>query len=388
VTEQSPEFPAPPTDEPTPQIDEAIPLPEVDFSGSRYADDAPQPRRPLLGIPRLAIFGGIGGVLLIVLLLMFINRPDLTAITLALTITDTPENNGSETAAPNSTAANGDDATSAAAGSATTPLNISDFNTPTVRATTVMPTATASPITDTATASATFTATQSPTPTASFTPSNTPTRTPSPTATLPEAGLQGRQDLLALLDAMPAEQYAWNAEQFSPGSGGEFWRLGVGALTEGDIIWIGIPPQILDQRYGNNATSRIRRVEATLSLETFNPPLLLDDAVYFGLIVQDAADSGRSAGLQVQLVQDGVINLVQRSGDDLQTLSQRTVNAVIVRLRLERDVQTGAITLFFNDEQLGDAIALGPSDAPLIPLLFVKDGGVIISVTDWQVTLR
>jgi hypothetical protein len=92
--------------------------------------------------------------------------------------------------------------------------------------------------------------------------------------------------------------------------------------------------------------------------------------------------------LQVQLVQDGVINLVQRSGDDLQTLSQRTVNAVIVRLRLERDIQTGAITLFFNDEQLGDAIALGPSDAPLIPLLFVKDGGVIISVTDWQVTLR
>jgi hypothetical protein len=193
---------------------------------------------------------------------------------------------------------------------------------------------------------------------------------------------------MTLLGDIPESDYAWPADYFAPGAGGEFWRLGVGATTEGDTMVIGLPPAMLDEFYGNNAASRISRVEATLTLTTFNPPLLLDEDVFFGLLLQDAGNTDHSAGVQVQLVQNGVINLAQRSDGTTRTLSQRTVNAVIVRLRLERDPNTGSITTYFNDEQLGDAMSLASAGAPVIPALFVKDGGVIVSVTDWQISLR
>ena len=55
---------------------------------------------------------------------------------------------------------------------------------------------------------------------------------------------------------------------------------------------------------------------------------------------------------------------------------------------MERDLQTGAITTFFNDEQVGQPMTLAPGNVALLPVLFVKDGGVIVSVTDWQITLN
>jgi hypothetical protein len=129
-------------------------------------------------------------------------------------------------------------------------------------------------------------------------------------------------------------------------------------------------------------------MEATLTLTTFNPPMLLDNNVYFGVLLQDAANPNATAGLQVQLVQAGVINVGQRSGDRVNTVSQRSVNVPAARIRLERDLQTGAITTFFNDEQVGQPMPLAPGNVALLPVLFVKDGGVIVSVTDWQITLN
>ncbi len=150
------------------------------------------------------------------------------------------------------------------------------------------------------------------------------------------------------------------------------------------MIYIRLTPELLETYFGNNAVSRIRRVEATMTLTTFNPPLLLDNAVYFGALLEDAGNPGAAAGLQVQLADAGVINLGQRTGETVRTISQRSVNAVVVRVRLERDPQSGAITTFFNDEQLGEPIQL--TGESVIPVLFVKDGGVIVSVTDWRVT--
>ncbi len=384
LTEQAPEFPAPPTDEPTPQINEAIPLPESEYAASRYDEEAPVARRPF-SIPRVAILGGLGGIVLIVLLVMLANRPDTGAVQLDVTISATPPP-GSETAESSST-----EATMPAAEGTQQPSNpvgVAQFETPTLIASGTPVTPSPSPVIDTATPSLTPTETATSTPTASFTPSATPTRTATPTVTLPPAGLQGRQDLMTLLGDIPESDYAWPADYFAPGAGGEFWRLGVGATTEGDTMVIGLPPAMLDEFYGNNAASRISRVEATLTLTTFNPPLLLDEDVFFGLLLQDAGNTDHSAGVQVQLVQNGVINLAQRSDGTTRTLSQRTVNAVIVRLRLERDPNTGSITTYFNDEQLGDAMSLASAGAPVIPALFVKDGGVIVSVTDWQISLR
>jgi hypothetical protein len=88
------------------------------------------------------------------------------------------------------------------------------------------------------------------------------------------------------------------------------------------------------------------------------------------------------------LVQPGVVNLGLRSGDEVQVISQRSVNAVIVRVRLERDEANGAITVYFNGEQIGDPLPFVGPEAPILPVLFVKEGGVIVSVSEWTVTLR
>lgn len=265
---------------------------------------------------------------------------------------------------------------------------VTDFATPTLRVTDtpIPPTETPPPVTE----APTLTNTPEPTATATSTPTPTATSTASatPTPTLPPQGVQGRQDLLALLRDIDPAIYPWSSEQFAPGPDGTFWRLGVGSATGGDVIYIRFTPELLETHFGNNAAGRIRRLEATLTLTTFNPPLLLDDAVYFGALLQDAGNLAASAGLQVQLAEAGVINLGQRTGDTVRTLSQRSVNAVVVRVRLERDPQTGVITTYFNDEQLGEPLQLAGADAAVIPVLYVKDGGVIVSVTDWRVTLR
>jgi hypothetical protein len=320
---------------------------------------------------------------LIVIILIAVNAPREAGINVPVTITDTPTIDPDASPSVEAVAAG---STITVTGSAAAASTLDDFATPTIRATDppVNPTDTPVPTTPTDADTATLqpSATFTPTPTAS----DTPTATPTPTATLPPAGLQGRQDLFALFQRLDA--YPWNAEQFSLGTDGTFWRMGVGSELESDLVLISIPPELLDQHYGNNAASRIRRMEATLTLTTFNPPLLLDEAVFFGAMLQDASNPDLTAGIQVQLVQAGVFNLAQRSGDNVRTLSQRSITTATVRARLDRDLNSGTITVFFNDEQLGEPIPLTAANAPLIPVLYVKAGGVIVSVSEWQVTLN
>jgi len=60
----------------------------------------------------------------------------------------------------------------------------------------------------------------------------------------------------------------------------------------------------------------------------------------------------------------------------------------VIRARLERDPASGAITLYFNGEQIGGAVQVISPDAAVLPTLYVKSTGVIVSVTGWSITLR
>ena len=44
--------------------------------------------------------------------------------------------------------------------------------------------------------------------------------------------------------------------------------------------------------------------------------------------------------------------------------------------------------IFYNDAQLGRPLDFVAADAPILPALFVKDGGVVVSVTNWRISLR
>lgn len=375
VTEQAPEFPAPPTSEPTPQITE---IPETEFQDAPASEPSVRRRIPLTAV----LIGG-GGVLLIVVLILIgaASNQNGAAPGIAVTISDTPENE----ATPDTSQTVSQNLTITETPPPVSPSAPSDFITPTLLPLAADVTEAPTSIPPTETPTLTYTPSPTDTPSPTPTASDTPTRTPTSTPTLPPQGLQGRQDLLTLLSTRVTD-YPWNSEVFSLGTDGTFWRLGVGGETGGDTITIALPPEMLELYYGNNATSRITRVEATLTLTTFNPPLILDNKVFFGLVFQDANDPANVAGLQIRLVEPGIIGLGQRIDSGVQAIGQRAVNAAAGRVRLERDLSTGMVVILFNDEQLGQPIQL--SAANVVPALFVKDGGVIVSVTNWLITLR
>ena len=232
--------------------------------------------------------------------------------------------------------------------------------------------------------------TKTPEPTATDLPTLTPTPedTPTPTATatpaLPPEGLTGEQNLLKLYGSSLTAPF-WNERQFRSVDGS--WRVGVSSNTEGDTIQVSPPADLLEKMYGNSAPGRVSRVEADLTLRSFNPAVVSGDDVYFGIILQSQSGD-KSAGIQVQAVGPNVINLARVQDGEANFVSQRSVNAVIVRLRLEFDRENDVVFAYYNDSQIGSAVPLDAPDDQVLPVIFAKDGGVIIGVSSWRITLE
>lgn len=372
LTDDAPEFPAPPTDEPTPRLaegeDVAEEVPVFSRGMAVAADEDEPPRRGgsrwlLILLPLLAIIA-VGAYLLL-------NRPAETG-------------NATPTVDPGAQIANSPTAEAPTTEPTVTrtpqpPTPVALVNTLPARPTDLpSATPTATPITPTATGLPTDT----PTATLTHTPSVTPTPTVTP---LPPQGVQGVQNLLAMVDDLEAA--GWTVEQFGALQEGAVWRLGAGSATGVDPILIALVPELLEARYGNNAATRIISVEADLRLETYNPALLLDDEVYFGLMYQNAADPVETAGVQINLVNPGVVNIGQRIGDINAVISQRSLGDVRVRLRLDHNPETGAVTTFVNGEPVGLPLTLAAPEG-VIPTLFVKDGGVVVYLSSWTLALR
>ena len=206
--------------------------------------------------------------------------------------------------------------------------------------------------------------------------------TPIPTALLPPEGLKGSQNLLELYANVGAAPF-WDESIFSGASGA--WRLGRSDIADGDTILLAPGSALLDRSYGNDAPARITAVQAEIALHSADSALAPAD-VYFGILLRSADGEG-SAGIQI--LQDGpdVISLAHYKNGEADIISQRSVNNLITRLRLDRDPASGAVSAFFNDSPIGDPIGFLPPDAAIEPVIFVKDGGVVIGVSAWEITL-
>ncbi len=228
----------------------------------------------------------------------------------------------------------------------------------------------------------TATATNTPTPT--LTPSLTPTTPPATTTPLPEGGVRGRQDLLALFNR--SDNLPFNLNTFFAIDGG--YQLETDANSTSDGIRIVPSADFLNTSYGNNAPSRITSIEADISLLTFNPTLLNDEAgVFFAISLESALD-GNNIGLQINALNNTTITVFETQNNTLTALRTRSVGSIVVRLRIDRNIETGEVLLYLNDEQLTPAIDFFDADTPIVPVLSVRDGGVIIRVTDWRIRLR
>ncbi len=409
ITDNAPEFPAPPTTEPTPRVDEDVEIPEYTYKGSRYSDEPEESTTTAVtatrrSLPRPLLV--VGGLVLIVAVIAIIaavangGAAPAVAVTITATVDDSAtqaalvpsetttidpsvgSSLNSQLATPTLLSLLGDQPTATLIPSATRVPSQPSLEPPPLTAfaptaTEVLPSGTPLP---------TLTQTPSITPT----PTDIPTATNTPTPTLPPQGLQGPQNLLTTFDTMPS--VPWDTNQFFKVTAlnQSYWRLGAETVGDTDTLYLPVPATLLETYYGNNAASRIRRVEVELTLTTFNAAVISPDQVFFGAILQDASDTSNTAGINVQLVQPGVIKLGQRVGTKITNFSNQAVNVVVVRVRLERDLTTGAITAYANGAQLGQPIPFVRADAPIIPVLFVKSGGVIVSVTGsgWVITLR
>ena len=212
-----------------------------------------------------------------------------------------------------------------------------------------------------------------------------PTATNTPRPTLPPNGIQGDRTLLDIGLA------SWDTAMFAPSTEGEFWRLGTGSanLSGGsNVASITIPPDVMEEAFGNNASTRILSVEATMTLITWNPPLVLDDQVFFGAMLTPADNPAASVGLEVQLEQPGILNLGVRRAGQVQIVGQRAVSAYQVRLRMVRNPGAQTVALYVDGNQLGQPVPFVGTNAQVIPVLYVRNGEVIIHVESWTVNLR
>jgi hypothetical protein len=391
VLEAQSEF-ASPTQDATPVEEDDIPeiiyrrSPEDDFE-----DEAPVTSG---NSRRMFIIGGavIGVVLLVIIGFAMFNRGNAT---IDVTLTDAPLVDTTATAEALAAAITTEptEEVSPLPTSTTRPTTAvpTVFNTATLlpsatneRAITIPPTETRTP-TDAPTNTNTP-VTPSATPTATYTPTITPTPVPPTRTPLPEGGLTGRQDLIPLF--IRTADLPFNPEVFSRNEIG--YRFGIGSATSGDVIRLVPPFDLIEDSFGNNAANRIRSVEVTMKLDTFNPNVIdAGEVVFYGIGLESVSD-GNNVGIQLEVVNDNVINLMEVSNNSTTFLRQRSISSIydLVRLRIDRDSVTGSVLLYLNDEQIGTAIEFIPPDAAVLPVLFVKDGGVVVSVVNWRVTLR
>ncbi|MDQ7034056.1 MAG: hypothetical protein Q9P01_04255 [Anaerolineae bacterium] len=117
--------------------------------------------------------------------------------------------------------------------------------------------------------------------------------------------------------------------------------------------------------------------------------MILAKWFFYGIGFESVAD-GNNVGIQIEVVNDNVINLMAVNNNSTTFLRQLSISSIydIVRLRIDRDLVTGNVLLFLNDVQVGTAIEFIAPDAAVLPMLFVKDGGVVVSVVNWWIILR
>lgn len=370
TVESQPEYPAPPTDEPIPQYTDEIHPAWRESGGGKRARRGVRWRAILAATLVLVVVGIIGALVLF-------GGPGEGGDQIAVTWeTSTPTLEGAVVAVQTETA----QAVALAEATATAvPTTLDPTVTPTVAPTDTPPIATTAVPTETPTE---VIVASSPTPL--VVPTATPilpTATAMQSVTLPAVTdpIQGRQNVLLALE-QGGQAFPWPETWFKPGELGGNWLLGVNEVNGGDdLLQIVLPADLLAQFFGPEAAARLRRIEVTLTLRDYDPSLVANEMIYFGLGLQGADESRVAA--QALLIRPDAMNVGARVGNEFRARTTLPINNATVTFALER-YDDGTVGLFLGDDSLGAPRFLTAPNAPVTPFLFVQNGGMVISVTD------
>ncbi|MBN1967287.1 MAG: hypothetical protein JW910_21725, partial [Anaerolineae bacterium] len=416
VIDARPEYPAPPTDEPVPRYAEEAAPPPAAPGAPRDATAEPDRPRPRLRLTRRRILWG-GALLLVILVgaaaVLLLSGTGggpgnldvtwqsetptwstqqyaaatigalQTGTAIALSATDTL----TATPGPSVIPSEGPTASPTATRTAF-PTLPPGGDLPTISVLTLFPESAGSVtpgagVAEVGPGEPTATATEMLTP--SSTPTETATATQSPVPfTTPVEPLRGDQHVLLALERY-GQVYPWPESWFQPGELSGSWQLGLPAVgSDAGLLQVVLPADLLGQLFGTDAAIRARRIEANFMLFAYDPELVEEERVYFGLGLQGTNES--RVAVQVQMVRDDAINVGVRAGDEFRAQTQLPLTDLRVNLALER-FDDGTVNLLFNDEPLGAPRFLTAPNAPMMPFLFVQQGGVVVTVTDLILTL-
>ncbi len=218
-------------------------------------------------------------------------------------------------------------------------------------------------------------------PTATETPMSSPTHTPAPTTAIPTAepfeddGFP--QDVLRTMNNLPSGEWDWNPNWLKPAAGG-LWQLGNSRTAVGDgPLVVQMSPAFLQASYGTEAAERLVVVEAEMQLS------LGEDIpdMFFGFGLEN--DTGyRSAG-EIRIPRPGHIGWgINENGNYTEETSFPTTD-LVVEIRLVRNTN-GTLTLFVDNQRLGESAARFGDGIPLTPVLYTSGGGVFVVVSRLQ----
>jgi hypothetical protein len=244
------------------------------------------------------------------------------------------------------------------------------------------------PVTPTSTLTPTVTTPiSSPTPTATATEAltATPSATPTLEPTLDDGGqintnLNFAQDALSNFTLLNRNEYGWSQPTwFEPAVGGT-WLLGAGSEAGSGLILVVFPIEFIEARFGPQAASRLRSIEADLILTTYRDEML-DSGIFFGIGFQD--EDRKLAGVEFQLTGINPNTARSRANEnrDIHASVPRPIGEIIrAKIRIERDSQ-GTVTYFVDDQRIWVSDQFFDANAALAPVLYTSSGGIFVEIT-------
>lgn len=229
-------------------------------------------------------------------------------------------------------------------------------------------------------------------------PTDNPTETPSPTETpepLPTTAVPTEAptaetgntslltnlptDVLRSLNSLSPTDYTWDKNWFGPGAGG-LWQLGGSeAIVGSGPLVVKMPPDFLATLYGTQAAERLSAIEIEMQLTL---PVNPAAGVFFGLGLENNA--GQRASAEIRITGQNLVSWGITENTGFRERSQIPTNDLKVTARLVRDFNTGVISLYIDNQLLGESAARYSNGVALTPVLYTSGGGVFVVVSRLQ----